>query len=686
MEEMDYVSLSSEPPNSCEADMQVDDHFPSSTNECSSKAENQEKKDEPELGMEFSSNEGAYKFYLNYGGKLGFKVRRNHQRKNAKGLISRVTFCCSKEGKRREDKRYNGKKPLYHQPITRVGCVAHMTCLLQKNGKFKVVSLEKSHNHELIRRAPTENMLRVNRSISKAQKAHAEDAHRSGLPIRETMELMSREVGGSEHVGFLYEDFPNYIHRKRKMAMEKGDAGAILEYFHNMQVNDSSFFYSIQLDEDDMITNIFWADARSVSDYGLFGDVVCFDTTYRTNEYGRPFAPFVGVNHHKKGVVFGAALLYDETTESFRWLFETFLGAMSGKQPKTILSDQSVAMEKAISDVFFESQHRLSVCHIYQTAAKNLSHVFHGSEQFVHEFGNCLFDYEDEDEDKWLLAWNSMLEKYSLKENAWLKELFEVREKWAMVYGRHTFTADMTSTQCSEIMNNVLKNYLKLKHDLLHFCEHYERVLNDRRYEELLADLKMMQTMPTLLISAEMLRHGAEIYTPEVFELFQKEYMRWGDYNIYKVGKEGTKVEYKVSCVGKSEEHVVKFEASTQTVTCSCMKFTFIGILCAHALKVLDKKNIKRIPPQYIMKRWTRDAKARTISNYHGIEANVCPKKSAGKRYSHLCRNFREISSLASEHELLYAYANERALLLLNDLEEMKKKIYSEQFKRWPIQ
>ena len=103
-----------------------------------------------------------------------------------------------------------------------------------------------------------------------------------------------------------------------------------------------------------MITNIFWADSHSVSDYHLFGDVVCFAMTHRTNEYGRPF---VGVNHHKQTIVFGVVLLYDETAKSFKWLFETFLSAMSGKQPKTILTNPFAAMASAILDVFPETSH-----------------------------------------------------------------------------------------------------------------------------------------------------------------------------------------------------------------------------------------------------------------------------------------------------------------------------------------
>ncbi|XP_024160521.1 protein FAR1-RELATED SEQUENCE 5-like [Rosa chinensis] len=302
--------------------------------------------------------------------------------------------------------------------------------------------------------------------------------------------------------------------------MEKGDAGAILQYFQKMKEDNSSF------DEDDMITNNFWADERSISDYGLFGDVVCFDTTYQTNEYGRPFASFVGVNlQHKQTVVFGAALLYDETIESFKWLFETFLGAMSGKQPKTIHTDQSVAMAGAIVEVFPVTYHTLCVWHIYQNAAKRLSHVFQGSEQFAHDFGKRVYDYEDEDD--WLLAWSNMLEKHNLKEDKWLKNLFDMRKKWALP-----------------------------SYDMLCFFEHYERVLADRRYAELIADFKMMQTSPVLSANIKMLQHAEEVYTPEAFRLFQHQYTSIGDYVANKVSKSEMNYEYKVSYRGVAREHL----------------------------------------------------------------------------------------------------------------------------------
>ena len=52
------------------------------------------------------------------------------------------------------------------------------------------------------------------------------------------------------------------------------------------------------------MTKFFWRDGRSMIDYNSFGDVICFDTTYRTNKYNMICAPFVGVNHHWKNVIF----------------------------------------------------------------------------------------------------------------------------------------------------------------------------------------------------------------------------------------------------------------------------------------------------------------------------------------------------------------------------------------------
>ncbi|XP_059623051.1 protein FAR1-RELATED SEQUENCE 5-like [Cornus florida] len=79
-------------------------------------------------------------------------------------------------------------------------------------------------------------------------------------------------------------------------------------------LKDPSFFYAVQLDSSAMITNIFWVDSKMISDYVHFGDVLTFDTTYKLVHGNRPFVVFLGLNHHRETVVFGAAFMYDETT------------------------------------------------------------------------------------------------------------------------------------------------------------------------------------------------------------------------------------------------------------------------------------------------------------------------------------------------------------------------------------
>ena len=99
------------------------------------------------------------------------------------------------------------------------------------------------------------------------------------------------------------------------------------------------FFFAIQVDQENRMTNFFQRDGRSRIDYNFFGDVICFDTTYRTNKYNMICVPFVGVNNHWKNVLFGCAFLLDETTASFISLFETFLELMGNQKPKTIFTD-----------------------------------------------------------------------------------------------------------------------------------------------------------------------------------------------------------------------------------------------------------------------------------------------------------------------------------------------------------
>ena len=88
------------------------------------------------------------------------------------------------------------------------------------------------------------------------------------------------------------------------------------------------------------MTDFFWRDGRLRVDYDCFRDVMVFDTTYHTNKYNLICAPFVGVNHYWQNVMFGCAILLDETIDSFKCLLSNSWTQWGNRLPITIFIDQ----------------------------------------------------------------------------------------------------------------------------------------------------------------------------------------------------------------------------------------------------------------------------------------------------------------------------------------------------------
>ena len=72
----------------------------------------------------------------------------------------------------------------------------------------------------------------------------------------------------------------------------------LFQLFENCKEMGNGFTYTIKRDADKKITHVFWANGSFRSAYKVFGDVVTFDTTYKTNCYELIFAAFVGCNRH----------------------------------------------------------------------------------------------------------------------------------------------------------------------------------------------------------------------------------------------------------------------------------------------------------------------------------------------------------------------------------------------------
>ncbi|KAF7147936.1 hypothetical protein RHSIM_Rhsim03G0118100 [Rhododendron simsii] len=466
----------------------------------------------------------------------------------------------------------------------------------REKAKYVVYSFNAAHNHDL-QNEETAHMLPLHRNISAAQAYEVDLADDSGIRLKSAHEFMGRQAGGMGNLGYTQQDHKNYLRSKRQTNLEYGEAGAILDYFEKQTLENPSFYSTVQLDLEEKITNIFWADAKMIIDYS-----------------------------HFETIIFGAALLYDETAASFEWLFNTFFTAMSGKRPKTIFTDQDAAMAKAIPLVMPETYHRICTWHMRQNAMKHLGYLYKEEDsefaEHLHAFINDILE-----EDEFLSAWDAMVSKYDLEDL-----------------------------------------------DLAQFFKHFEREVDNKRYNELKAEYNLRQKLPRKKMNTPMLTQAGEVYTSKVFEKFQAEYEVYQAAYIEDRINEGLPTsEYTVAILGQPKTYKVLGNRSEQTVSCSCCKFEAVGILCSHALKVLDVMDIKLIPERYILKRWTRDAKAGIVKDFKGREVEGDNKLKVTNRYRMLCPELVKLASRAAECEEASALVASYMIEMFEKVEDILK-------------
>jgi MULE transposase domain/FAR1 DNA-binding domain len=318
----------------------------------------------------------------------------------------------------------------------REGCKAMMEVIREAPGWWVVSKLEKNHNHRLGASSRV-GYLRARGTFTDAASTSSDP--KPNIP----------DFSNPEHSTFLHQN----------LFGEGGDAQVLLDYFQAKQSENPEFFYALQVDSNSCATNAFWADARSRTSYKYFDDFVMFDATYKKNKYMMPVVVFSGLNHHLHPVLFGCALLVEETEFSLVWLFETWLAAMGGRAPVSMVTDQNRAVAAALSKVFPGTRHRLCKWLILSRTKQKLLHLYNTHLTLRAELESCVIDSETI---SWFEAnWASIIEKYDLRKNSWLN----IHLKWVPLYSKETFFGEMSPTQKIESMNDFYK-YFNIKTSL----------------------------------------------------------------------------------------------------------------------------------------------------------------------------------------------------------------------------
>ncbi|XP_040987619.1 protein FAR1-RELATED SEQUENCE 5-like [Juglans microcarpa x Juglans regia] len=269
----------------------------------------------------------------------------------------------------------------------------------------------------------------------------------------------------------------------RHLRLGAGGAGALQDYFCRMQYKNPGFFALMDLDDEGRLKNVFWADLRSRIAYQDFGDVVTFNTTYLTNRYEMPFAPFVG--------------------------------CMDGIASSAIITDQDRAMKNAIAIVFPKTRYRFCLWHILKKVPEKLgSHRAYKS-GLKTQLMKCVYDTQTIEEFE--KSWEEVISTYSLQENVWLQSLYAECTHWVPVFLKEYFWAGMSTTQRSESMNAFFDGYVHAKTNLNEFVDQFDNALKKKINNEISSDFHSFSVTVSFISRSPIEKRFQELYTNAKF-------------------------------------------------------------------------------------------------------------------------------------------------------------------------
>ncbi|WVZ71328.1 hypothetical protein U9M48_019922 [Paspalum notatum var. saurae] len=255
----------------------------------------------PSVGDEFNSCEEAKEFYNLYSWEVGFGIRYGRSRTNGNGYRTRQDIVCSCE-------------------MTMGGTSARFT---------------KKHNHDLSVGCGEKKQWNSHGEIDPMTKEFIRKLRGNNTSIGRVCSILG--VGVSSSAIPLRREVVQSVCAK----LAQDDIGKTLSLLQDMRCNDRQMEVRFKLGAEGEVESMLWCTGKNKHDYQSYGDVVTFDTTYRTNLYNLPFGMFIGANNHFQSIVLGGVLLTHERTFDFEWAFSSFVEIMGGKPPVIMLTDQT---------------------------------------------------------------------------------------------------------------------------------------------------------------------------------------------------------------------------------------------------------------------------------------------------------------------------------------------------------
>ncbi|CAN1339774.1 Protein FAR1-RELATED SEQUENCE 5 [Linum perenne] len=440
------------------------------------------------------------------------------------------------------------------------------------------------------------------------------------MRLNDIHNLAVHEAGGHNKVGYTKKDLYNLSYKiRRKFRIHRGDASSALTYLMSRKNDGKQFFMEYTKSDDNKLLNLFWADSMSIADYDCFGELLAFDTTYKKNKYNMPLVIFAGVNHHFQTCLFGSALLENENATNYIWVLETLAKAMGGKKPDAVVTDGDKSMLKAINQVFPDATHRRCSWHLRKNIKAKIS-----NQRFIDEWPRFVrAGYE---EDEFEEKWKALTLKHALDENKDVQKLYEKWREWAHTYLRSHYFAGLSTTSRCEGMNSYLGKYLSAENNLLEFFNNFFRWTRDLRENEIKADYYSNCGTPQVTNKQfeNLQRSAVLLFSREAYDRFTTELEVSTLCSRLSCEETGAVHIYKVKMYNR-RDHIweVRFDVTTTSAQCSCMKFRSTGMPCCHMIFILKEEDITEVPTSFVLFRQSRNPKSPSLmeqsmnTNFH---------------------------------------------------------------------
>uniref|UniRef100_A0ACD5VH04 Uncharacterized protein n=1 Tax=Avena sativa TaxID=4498 RepID=A0ACD5VH04_AVESA len=546
------------------------------------------------------------------------------------------------------------------------GCPAKMVVSL-RNSKWVVISVDLEHNHELSPPDETK-FLRSHKHMTDQEKLFIRTFNSVKLPTRKIMAIVAYLRGGVGALPYTKKYVSN-VRTAIRNECRQNDMTQVLEYFRKRKQADPRFFYDFKLGEGNKVLSLFWSDEHSRKMYELYGDCVSFDTTYKTNRYNLPFAPFVGVTCHGNNFLFACAFVQNETIDVFTWLFQTFRECMGNKDPTTIITDQCVSMGKAIPVVLPNIVHRFCFFHIRKKAEEKCGRSFATKIDLHADFSDILRNSLTVQEFE--ILWPQMIRRYDVGHLKYLKAMWDNRHRFVPVYFKKDFFPFIHSTARSEGTNSVFKDNVGSTYSVISFLSEYQRICEAIQEKEKEQDSITRTTIPSYHFHSEIEIQAGSIYNRQIFCKFQSQLKFTTKLHVDEVVKNERYEVYKTRMLAEKEfrprRFIVLVNLLEEYFSCICCKFHKDGIVCSHILRVLVNLNISELLAKYFLDRW-KPKERKTIRDRKFNLPMQLTEKDSHLRFSLLSDRLIDIASDGSK-------SNDRYLMVVEEAKKIHEKL-----------